>query len=609
MTTSTKLAELLLEKSGKTVEDLRRNSTEGQLFRRHGCRGGPEFTRIMSLPRRQWETDPGLQELVDLLTRYCKTPNGTRVLRPGQAIALKELHDYNACLCASEIGSGKTDVGFLAPVIMKAQRPLFLAPAKLLGKYNDRHECVQLGKTEREFRHLAQQWRGHDNWQFLSYEKLSRTKQTDFLDRYQPDLIVVEEAHKLKNWSSGRTKRVRRYMEAHPETVFIVLTGSLKRRSLLECAHLCEWSMRHLSPIVRRHSRFYGELDEHRRALDLNTRDQEKMALGVLQQFAPDGDLQAVRDAYTQYRQETPGWVTVTGSGIDVSLALEGEIIDNYPKHVDDKFKAMRESYATPDGESFVEPKELWHYLEKASLGYWHRLRPEPPKEWKDAKREWGSFCRDILSMNKPHLDTELQVANACSKGQIVDHGIYARWKAIRPTYDRKKHLTREWFDDTFLNWCIRWLEREKSPLFSPHIGFAERLQKETGLPYFHHSGRDPKFGHIDEYPGGACIASMGSIMEGFNLQDRWNKGCLVGRFSNSAELHQLIGRFHRPGQEADDVEFTFAIGCVETLDALWRARAEAEGGDNRQHKLLLGDWAVPTLEDANTWKSPRWQR
>lgn len=601
------MTELLLAKSGKTVEDLSRNSTVGKLIRSGGVRSGPEFQRITALPRRKWETDPGIQELITLLTNHCKTPNGTRVLRAGQAVALRELHDFNSCLAASEVGSGKTDIAFLSAVIKDARRPLFLAPAKLLGQYNKAYECTRLGKTEREFKKLSLEWEGNPNWKYLSYEKLSRDKQSDFLDRYEPDLIVAEEAHKIKNVRSGRTKRVKRYMTAHPDTIFIPLTGSLKRRSLLECAHIVEWAMREYSPIPR--TKFYGELDEWRRALDLNTREQDAVDVGVLTAFAPGGDLQAIRDAYTTYRQETPGWVTVVGSGIDCTLMLEGEQVEGYPKHVDDKFEALRESYETPDGESFVEPKQLWQFLERCSLGYWHRLRPEPPEVWKEAKRAWGSFVREILSHNKQHLDTELQVARACARGDIVDHGLYARWKEIRPLYNPDEHRTREWFDDTFLSWCVKWLEKEKSPLFTPAIGLGQKLKEVTGLPYFHEGARDPKFGHIDEYKGGACIASMGAVLEGYNLQDRWNKGCLIGRFSNSSELHQLIGRFHRPGQEADDVEFTFPYGCIETLDALWRARAEASEGDNKQHKLITGDWAVDTLEDAATWEGARWAR
>jgi hypothetical protein len=201
-----------------------------------------------------------------------------------------------------------------------------------------------------------------------------------------------------------------------------------------------------------------------------------------------------------------------------------------------------------------------------------------------------------------------MQVARACSKGEIVDHGLYARWTEIRPSYNPEDHRTTEWFDDTLLNWCVKWLEKEKSPLFSPYIALGKKMKEITGLPYFHESGRDPKFGPIDEYKGGPCIASMTSVMEGFNLQ-RWNKGLLVGGSSNSSELHQLIGRFHRPGQEADEVEFSLAYSCVETLDALWRAKAEAEAGDNPASKLVQCDWAVDSLEDAEGWPGARWQR
>ena len=73
--------------------------------------------------------------------------------------------------------------------------------------------------------------------------------------------------------------------------------------------------------------------------------------------------------------------------------------------------------------------------------------------------------------------------------------------------------------------------------------------------------------------------------------------------------LKQLIGRFHRSGQEEDEVEFTFSYGCLETLEALYKARRDAPFADDPYHKLLVGDWLVDSLEDAEEWTGARWEK
>ena len=45
------------------------------------------------------------------------------------------------------------------------------------------------------------------------------------LDYIQPDLIIADECHLLKNHKAGRTRRVTRYMREHPETKFVGVSG------------------------------------------------------------------------------------------------------------------------------------------------------------------------------------------------------------------------------------------------------------------------------------------------------------------------------------------------------------------------------------------------
>src|SRR5690606_28808723 len=98
-------------------------------------------------------------------------------------------------------GAGKTLISYLAPCILDAKRPLLILPAKLKEK------------TRREFRTLAYHWRGPhpDAFRIESYELLGRMNagnklddkgrvvRPGFLERYNPDLIILDEFHKAKN--------------------------------------------------------------------------------------------------------------------------------------------------------------------------------------------------------------------------------------------------------------------------------------------------------------------------------------------------------------------------------------------------------------------------
>lgn len=641
-----KLLTQLLAKRGESLDNTLSYSSLGQLVRRTGVRAGPEFERIKNLPKRKWEEDPQLEEVIDALTDWllvqkdpcpggawveqicsackvaqhkkdlcpgaqwiapkggvvcseCKSP---RRLRAHQAKGLQELHDYGKLLADFPVGEGKTLVSFLAPVVLamglgitpEEVRPLLLLPANLDGK------------TIREFKNLAHHWGGCRFIERLSYEKFSREKQVDFLERFKPRLIMADEAYALKNPSGARAKRIRRYREEHPEVCFLPLTGTPWKDSLHDYAHLSEWSLKDLSPVPRS----FVELADWANCVDVDPRE-TRLAAGVLAEFCPTPpeSVEEVRAALAIRRNQTPGWVRVATSGVDASLTLQGHKFDHYPRHVEDKFAALRESYETPDGIAFAEPAKLWHYLKCCSAGFWYRYDPPPPPEWKQARRTWGAFVRDIISHNTHHWDTEGQVTLACVQGKLRSGGVYEEWKKVKPLYKPEEHKRTEWFDDSFINWCIKWLEKEKSILFTSFIAVGERLKKETGLPYFHEGGIDPDFGSIEDWKGGPCIASVDSNKKGRNIQHLWHKACVVGGLASGPDAEQLIGRLHRPGTEADVVEYTLPYGCFEVFETLHKAREQAKFADNPNHKLILGDFLVESLKEAEGWKGSRWQK
>ena len=158
------------------------NSKLGKLIRESGVVRSVEFRRIAALPRRDWEKDPHLEELRILLTQHLKKPTGTMELKPNQAAALRDLADYGGLFGPQCCGAGKTLVTLLAPVVLKAQRPLLLVPASVRDQ-----------TLRKVLPQMRKHWRLHPMLRVESYTAISLEKNSNLLENYAPDLILADE--------------------------------------------------------------------------------------------------------------------------------------------------------------------------------------------------------------------------------------------------------------------------------------------------------------------------------------------------------------------------------------------------------------------------------
>jgi hypothetical protein len=598
----------MLARVGKTREDYGKSDKLGKIFRRQGVKQSGELDRILHLPRRDWEAAPSLH--VDL-TDWLKTPAGTMMLRPVQAYALTEMHDFSGLLAPIRVGGGKTLISLLAAEVLEAKRPLLLIPAKLKRK------------TQNEIEALRKHWRFKPP-EIISYEWLGRVQAAEHLDKMQPDLIISDETHKLRNKSAAVTRRVGRYMEAQPETKFVAMSGTITKRSLEDYAHIAEWCLGRVAPVPLD----WKILREWCDAFDEKVMAENRLAPGALLKLCNDQELQeiqgdslgTIRRAYRRRLVETPGVIATKEGFVDCSLGISA-VEPRYNSQTEAAFENLKLNWETPDGWPISDPVTLWRHAREMALGLYYIWDPRPPKEWMAARKEWCATVRRIIKYKK--LDSELQVAQAIASGRIDDPEserkdlagnrlggtVYSNWISIRDTF--KPNTVPVWMDHGPLEFCENWMRENTGIVWVEHVFFGEALAKRTGRPFFHRKGEDAQRNLIDQSTpaGGSIIASIASNCEGRNLQ-AWSQNLVASPPPTGSVWEQLIARSHRDGQLADEVSVDVVLGCVQQWGGFEQARLDAnyiQSTTGQLQKLNYADLDVPSPREVAARTEARW--
>lgn len=554
-----------------------------RLFVRGGVEETAEFARIMNLPRSRWQDDEALEALAAGLTEMFGKPQridcpkkcvckgtGAMTLRPIQAAGLQDAHDVGGLLAPIRVGGGKTLLSYLLGAVLESERVLLLIPAKLRDK------------TKRDFAQLKRHWKGPKRLHIMSYELLSRDRGIKELEAFKPDLIICDEAHKLKNPKATCTKRMRRYMKDNPETVYIDMSGTTTKRSIMEYWHRLQWALpEHARPLPSD----WNEARDWADAIDEKPSASGRLMPGALLFFYTDEEkdelgadpdkkfaLRLTRQAYRRRLVESPG-VIATEEVHDADMSLIIQAHEYQPNtQVIEAFQGLRDSWELPDGQTIEQPSTLWRHSRELIQGFYYKWDPPPPVEWVIARREWHATVREAL--HRFHdLDSPLFVVRAINDGRLpwaVE--AYENWLNIRDTFE--PNSVAEWLDDSCLNWVEHWADKNTGIIWCHETAFAEKLSERTGIPYYGRQGKCGKKMIEDET--GVCIASILANSEGRNLQ-QFNRNLVVAPPPGGAVWEQMLGRTHRDGQEADEIYVDVLLGCYEQWEVFRQACLDAE--------------------------------
>lgn len=553
-----------------------------------------DLDRILSLPRRPTSAIEFGETIKGTLTDLLKTPGGTQGLRAVQAAALYDIGTHGGLFGPIPVGHGKTLISLMAPYVLDSERPLLILPATLEKK------------TRKEMKKYAENWRVPANIQIVSYEKLGRVQYATLLEELNPDLIVFDEVHRAKNKKAAVTRRLVRYMRSRPDTKVVALSGTIMRKSLLDFGHILRWCLKDKAPIPTTDV----ELEEWAQALDEKVEEFERADLGALKVFSGGvDDLDAVRRGFKDRLVSTPGVVAVTSGEDDLvecSLrisALKYDVSDVTEAH----FAKLRRDMLTPDDWQLMQAVDVWRHARELSLGLHYIWSPRPPDPWRNARRDWNAFVRETLSRSRT-LDSELQVVQACDAGRLPNETLEA-WRAIKDSFT--PNVVAMWHDDSALKVCLQWM-KEPGIVWTEHDLFARRLAEMSGCKYYGAKGLTDRGEFIDDAdPHTAVIVSIDANKEGRNLQHKWFRNLITAPPEGADVWQQLLGRTHRPGQIADEVEADVLLGCKEHANAWRRALAAAEAirdTTGAESKLLLADVDWPSDDETACYAGARWR-
>lgn len=490
--------------------------------------------------------------------------------------------------------SGKTLLSVTTSTLLAdvygPQRPVLFVPAKLRAK------------TNHDIQTLSTDWRVDETLQIRSYEDLSTASQCEWLERYQPTVCILDEAHRLRNTNTARGIRFYRYLSENPQVIVVNLTASFLRKELSDLQDLCNAALREHCPVPRDAK----NMDDWVRCLNPKPRNRLRPLLpGALNKWRqPD---ESVNAAVGRRFAETPGVIlTHTAQAIAASLTLESYLVD---------FPECEESMAMLKGSDPRKPNdwpldgdndgaERWLTEQTLALGFYQYYDPAPPEEWFEARRQWNAFVRAVIEQRQRGYESPGQVERACASAESPPD-VWREWREI----DNRVEYTRRcaWFSDKQLERAATWLEKHKGLCWTQFVEFGNRLSKLTGAPYYRQDACDADGNSITHAKAGPVIASVAGLGEGHNLQDRWHANLYVAPLSNGAAIEQGISRTHRYGQTVDVTVECWISSYVNwrNLDTAIRTETDVVSEFLRTpRKLVIADKILaPEPAHAGQWR------
>lgn len=564
-----------------------------------------ELKRVLSLPRRDLQVYD--KAFAAALSQELRKEGSTFELRVKQAPMLVEAVEAGGLFGMVPVGEGKSVVAPLFGKVLDVAPVVLLVPPAM--KLELQQKVIPWLKKEIDFVPPI----------VVSYAELSTAGKDDILERIKPAAIVCDEVHNLKYKSAARTKRFLRYFDEHPDTILIALSGTIARRSLMDFHHIIMLTHKLFRcPVTRQ----WREAKDWSLALDPQVPGDQRLRPGALLELCRPGE--DARDGFRRRLMDTEGVVGGASEEVGASLIFREYNIDPLPPVITQALKDLRKSWELParsgePAEQITDALDFHRRARELAQGFyyvWDWPNGKPDEAWLMARAEWRAAVSAICRLNRPGLDSELLVRNAVKKGEggfpkKVKNGqgdtidVVLAWQNWSKVMHREEPATRAvWLSDWYPAALVAWA-RDKVAEGGGIAWCDSRAVEERCLDLL--DGKTPGVfvcgagdkgnARLLELAGSrapaSVIASATAHGTGKNLQ-RWSNMLIPLPWSGGADWDQRVGRIHRPGQEADEVNVEVWAHTEELRESIATAKEQAkfiEETTGAKQKLLFGTW------------------
>ncbi|MCZ2418697.1 MAG: hypothetical protein LC123_02480 [Burkholderiales bacterium] len=533
-------------------------------------------------------------------------------LRGQQAASLLAFDHYTGPFCPISVGGGKTLVSIMIAERYArggGERSVLLVPPAVYGQLvgsdiSWARKKVPLTvpfhymqRSQRKRLDLAASgWRG---CYIFPYSLLSVKDTSQLLEQIKPGLIIADEAHNLRHRGSAKTRRVMEFIDEH-EPKLVLMSGTITGKGIRDYWHLISPCLRENSPLP-----LSSQLaDDWGEVLDAREQAPSKSAGRVLlpliewaQEHFPDEEEQleetvgGFRAAYRLRLTSAPGVVTTTESALGTTL-----VIHNEPAPLDERepstaamlehLRKIDNEGLTPNGDEIEYAIHAYKWRYELSSGFYNRLfwpepgtKPHITAEILERSQEYHARLnayhgtpeiglRDWLKENaRAGLDTPMLVGASMARrgSKDVGEGLYGLWRAMKDA-DFEGRIER---DSEAVRVCDYKIKRV--------VQWAKTLPKGAGALVWHWHKAIGRWLHEALLEAGfdallcpagenervldpknakkILIVSISAHGTGKNLQHfqyqiapQWPRGAIAAE--------QMLGRTHRPGQQADELIF-----------------------------------------------------
>lgn len=496
------------------------------------------------------------QALVKKWTERFRRSPSARPLYPIQAALLECAHRQlpipgAGLLAQAGVGRGKTLVFALLPAVMGSVNPLLFVPSDML----DDTEAARW-EWAQEY-HIPQ-------CRVVGYGQLSTAKATSLLQDLQPDLILADEVHALKNVTAARTRRVVWYLNHNPECRLIGMSGSLMSRSLRDFAGLSIIALRERTPLPRQDD----ELEAWCNVMDPNGEPSDaNLALVAQLEDGVEHEREALRSALNRRLGSAPGFLLTEESACGAPLLLKG-VSPPLSEAVKEALEGLESNATLPDGTPLVEAIEMARARKQLALGFyyqWDWPDGEVDVEWMEARSTWAKTCDDYLKTHaRPFFDSRFLVEARLREGKIssdILSNALAAWDLQR--HKPPPPTVPVWLDYQPVSWALQRAYANGPALVWFRSRAVGELLQAFGLPAYWHGRPSPDHKVV--------ALSTKVYYKGKDFLTPWNYQLVLQPGSCPLEWEQLLGRTHRGDKEK---EVTTEI--YQHTEALCRAMATA---------------------------------